>query len=369
MEPLSEYDCYCLNSSHNVNIELNRKKENASILQDRAPEYVRSDLLKLCEEFSDIFLLEGEPVTVNNFYKQELILKDKQAVYVKQYKLPAALKSEVNRQVNKYIEDDIIEPANSPYNNPILLVPKKSDKEKKWRLVVDFRKLNKKLIPDKYPIPRIDDIFDQLGSSRFFSIIDLASGFHQIELMPESRKYCAFSTPLGQLQFKSMMAMAFAKAIPEKAFLYIDDLCVISETENEHLDNLHFVFDICRKTNLKLNPQKCYFFQEEVIYLGHKLTRNGIMPDPGSDVSLIKIGSLRNFYLDLSKNIKIKGVTDGELNSLDTSKITFFIHSLELPFIFHVVSNDFPISTDGLIGRDFLNEYGVSVNYAYWTLD
>ena len=92
------------------------------------------------------------------------------------------------------IKDDIIEPSVSPYNSPILLVPKKSQNEniKKWRLVVDFRQLNKKLSPDKYPLPRIDDILDQLGRTKYFTTLDLMSGFHQFPLQKEARVYSFF---------------------------------------------------------------------------------------------------------------------------------------------------------------------------------
>lgn len=119
--------------------------------------------------------------------------------------------------------------------------------------------------------------------------MDLASGFHQIKLSKESQKACAFSTPLSQFQFKRlpfglsispnsfsrMMAIAFNKIIPDRAFLYIDDLIVLGYSSKNHLVNLRKVFEICRKVNLKLNPSKCEFFRTEVTYLGHRLTNEG----------------------------------------------------------------------------------------------
>lgn len=204
-------------------------------------------------------------------------------------------KPEVERQVKKMLTNKVIEPSVSPYNNPILLVPKKSDTGiKKWRLVVDFRKLNEKLLGDKFPISRIDDIFDSLEDAMYFSVMDLARGFFQIELEPNSRPCSAFSSPLGEFQFtrvayglkeapntfSRMMALAFADIIPSKAFLYIDDICAHGSSGETHIKNLLSVFQICRKRRLKINPNKCQFFREEVIYLGHKLTRNGILPDP-----------------------------------------------------------------------------------------
>lgn len=96
------------------------------------------------------------------------------------YRVPHAHKAEIDRQVKKLKENDLIEPSHSAYNSPLLLVPKKStDNTKKWRLCVDFRALNKKLVPDKFPLPRIDEILDNLGRTKYFSVIDLFSGFWQ----------------------------------------------------------------------------------------------------------------------------------------------------------------------------------------------
>lgn len=101
------------------------------------------------------------------------------------------------------IANDLIEPSTSSYNSPLILVPKKSTNgSKKWRMCVDNRELNRKLIADKYPLPRIDEILDGLGRARYFSCLDLFSGFYQIRLNEESRGYTAFSTDTGTFQWK-----------------------------------------------------------------------------------------------------------------------------------------------------------------------
>lgn len=227
---IHHYDhCYFLESS----MKPSRVSRLLDIIGPKVPENFRERLLLLCELYADIFKMEDEAVPANTFYKQKLILKDKEPVYVRQYKLPVQQKPESERQTLKLLHDGIIEPSTSNYNNPILLVQKKSDSQmKKWRLVVDFRKLNAKLVEEKFQIPRIDDIFDQLGNAYYFSVMDLASGFHHIELDKESRPYTAFSTPLGQFQFtrvpfglnlapnsfSRMMARAFLVIIPKRAF-------------------------------------------------------------------------------------------------------------------------------------------------------
>lgn len=277
-----------------------RTQKLLDILKDKFPKQAPKKLSKLCSDFADIFALEDDPITVNNFYEQKLTLTDDIPVCRKQYKTPRAHKVEIKKQVKKLLKNKIIQNSVSPYNNPIILVPKghaQDPKDRKWRLVVDFRELNKKLIPDKFPLPRIDEILDQLGKAKYFSVIDLISGFHQIPLHQDSRKYTAFSCDSGFYEFtrlpfglsvspnsfSRMMAIAFSGLTPEKAFLYIDDLIVIGINEEHHLNNLKDVFEVC---TLKLNPTKCQFFKSEVTYLGHHLTDKGILPDKSKYVAI-----------------------------------------------------------------------------------
>lgn len=275
-----------------------KDQEKLNRLLKHFPEFAKDNLRNLCSEYVDIFGLESEKMTSNNFYKQKLRLKDSEPVYIKSYRIPHTHKAEVCTQVDKLIEDDIVEPSISEYNSPILLVPKKSlpgTNQKRWRLVVDYRGINKKLVADKFPLPRIDDILDQLGRAKFFSCLDLMSGFHQIELEEGSRDVTSFSTDKGSFRFKRlpygmkiapnsfqrMMSLAFSGLSPEQAFLYMDDLIVIGCSEQHMLKNLRNVFETCRKYNLKLHPDKCTFFCNEVTFLGHKCTDKGILPDDG----------------------------------------------------------------------------------------
>lgn len=160
-------------------------------------------------------------------------------------------------------------------------------------MFIDYRKVNKKLVADRFPSPRIDDILDNLGRAKYFSVIDLYSGFYQVSLEEESRDITTFSTEQGSYRWKvlpfglnivpnsfsRMMNIAFSGLPPERAFLYIDDIIVIGKSENDHMNNLKSVFDILRQRNLKINPEKCRFFQPEVTFLGHKCTAAGILPD------------------------------------------------------------------------------------------
>src|SRR5436190_17446603 len=139
-------------------------------------------------------------------------------VHAKRYKYPEIYKQEVQSQIDKMLGDDIIQHSYSPWSSPIWVVPKKQDAsgKQKYRVVIDYRKLNEKTVNDKFPIPDITDILDKLGKSNYFTTLDLTSGFHQIEVHPDDIPKTAFSTDFGHYEFKRMLF-----DIPE-----IDELCV-----------------------------------------------------------------------------------------------------------------------------------------------
>lgn len=197
--------------------------------------------MSIIREYPDIFALPEDFMSTNNFYEQKLKIIDNEPVYIKNYRTPYMQKEEIRNQVHKLLENDLIEPSTSNYNSPIILVPKKSsDNTKKWRMCIDYRKVNKKLVADKYPLPRIDDVLDGLGRAVFFSVIDLYNGFHQVPLHEESRDITSFSTDEGSFRFKvlpfglmispnsfsRMMQMAFSGLSPDKLFIYMDDIIV-----------------------------------------------------------------------------------------------------------------------------------------------
>lgn len=290
---LSDFDIFTMKKSEQKSHET-RKTRLKEYFSKRTPDYARDDLLNLCMKFADVFALPDDKLTTNNFYTQKLKLKSDDPVYVKNYRLPKTQKDEIDKQVQKLLENDLIEPSISSFNSPLILVPKKSlNGEKKWRMCVDYRMLNKNLVADKFPLPRIDEILDSLGRAKFFSVLDLYSGFWQIPIEANSREMTAFSTDRGAYQWKvlpfginvapnsfsRMMSIAFSGLPPESAFIYMDDLVVIGGSIKHHLSNLEKVFSTCRKFNLKLNPEKCEFFRPEVTFLGHSCTEHGIRPD------------------------------------------------------------------------------------------
>lgn len=251
----------------------------------------------ICAKYPDVFHLPGDKLTVTNLYKQNIPLKPNASpVYVKPYRIPQSQKTEIEKQIKEMLQDNIIEESRSEWSSPLLLVPKKADStgQKRWRIVVDYRKLNQNLQDDKFPLPNITTILDSLSGAIYFTHLDLYQGFYQLDLEPSSRKYTAFVTSSNQYQmtrlpmglktspnaFSRMMTIAMSGLNYEKCFVYQDDLVIFGRNLESHNQNLMDVFGRLREVNLKLNPSKCKFLQKEILYLGHVVSEKGVLPDP-----------------------------------------------------------------------------------------
>ena len=267
----------------------------------------KSQLLKIILKFENIFFLEGEDLTFTNAVKHRIHTKDDVPIHTKSYRYPFIHREEVQRQIHKMLEQGIIRHSSSPWTSPVWIVPKKLDAsgKKKWRLVIDYRKLNEKTIDDRYPIPNINDILDKLGRCMYFTTLDLASGFHQIEVSESDIQKTAFSVENGHYEFLRMpfglknapstfqrvMDNVLREHIGTRCLVYMDDIIVFSTSLTEHLDNLAKIFDTLRKHNLKIQLDKSEFLQKEVAFLGHIVTSEGVKPNPD------KIQAIKNWPL------------------------------------------------------------------------
>lgn len=150
-----------------------------------------------------MFFLPGDYLTHSDSITHSIDVDKQPPINVRPYRLPQIHKEEI---IQNMVESNIIRPSKSPWNSPLLIVPKKSDKDgnKKWRVVVDFRRLNNVTIGDAFPLPNITDIFDQLGKSKYFTTLDLASGFHQIPMDPRDSAKTAFSSNFQHFEFNCM---------------------------------------------------------------------------------------------------------------------------------------------------------------------
>ena len=188
----------------------------------------------------------------------------------------------------------VIQPSASPWASPVVMVHKKDGTH---RFCIDYRQLNAVTKADTYPLPRIDDLLDELGRCRFFSTLDLASGYWQIRVSPASREKTALVTPQGLYEFLVMpFGLTNAPAVfqrlmqrllmglnpesgPDFVTVYIDDILMFSPTLDEHLVHLQVVIRRINEAGLKLKPSKCWFVCQEVEYLGHLVTPQGLRPN------------------------------------------------------------------------------------------
>ncbi|CAK1577914.1 unnamed protein product [Parnassius mnemosyne] len=194
------------------------------------------------------------------------------------------------------LDQGIVRPSESAWRLRIWVVPKKVDAsgKHKWRLVVDFRKLNEKTLDDKYPIPNISDVLDKLGKCQYFTTLDLASGFYQVEMNPQDIAKTAFNVEHGHFEFLRMpMGLKNSPSTFQRVMdnvlrglqnhiclVYLDDIIVFSTSLQEHMVNLDKVFSRFRESNFKIQMDKSEFLKQETAYLGHIITRDGIKPNP-----------------------------------------------------------------------------------------
>lgn len=255
----------------------------------------RREISKLCKEYSDIFYKPGDRLTFTSKVKHNIRTEDEIPVHSKSYRYPYVHTNEIKKQINEMLDKGIIRPSSSPWSSPIWIVPKKMDAsgKQKWRVVVDYRKINEKTIDDRYPIPNINDILDKLGRCNYFSTLDLANGFHQIEMEKNSIEKTAFSVDRGHYEYTRMpfglknapstfqrVMDEILKDIQNKiCMVYMDDIIIFSTGLDEHIRNLKLVFKKLREARLKIQLDKSEFLRKEVEFLGHIITAEGIKPN------------------------------------------------------------------------------------------
>ena len=255
----------------------------------------KSKLNALLKNYQDLFQPPDERLPFTTKVEATIRTTDESPVYSKTYPYPQALKPEVSKQINKLLNDGIIRQSRSPYNSPVWIVPKKADasNEKKYRLVIDYRKINAKTISDKYPIPDTTTVLANLGNNTYFTTLDLASGFHQIPMAEKDIEKTAFSVNNGKYEFvrlpfglknapgifQRVMDDILREHIGKICHVYIDDIIVFGKTLEEHLSNLEKVLETLRKANFKIQPDKSEFLRTEVEFLGFIVSKDGLKPN------------------------------------------------------------------------------------------
>ena len=201
---------------------------------------------------------------------------------------PAELK-ELKVQLQELLDMGFIRPSYSPWGAPVLFVKKK---EGSLRMCIDYRELNKLTVKNRYPLPRIDDLFDQLQGKTVFSKIDLRSGYHQLRIKEEDIPKTAFRTRYDHYEFMVMsfgltnapaafmdlMNRVFKDFLDKFVIVFIDDILVYSSTEEEHEHHLRLVLQWLREHRLYAKFSKCEFWLPQVAFLGHVVGKDGETP-------------------------------------------------------------------------------------------
>lgn len=225
-------------------------------------------------------------------------------VCVKQYRVPFAQREELNKQVKNWENMKIIQKSTSRFNSPLLLVKKQPDGDgkKQFRAVLNYKQLNKACIPQLYPLPLPDELFDLLYGSRIYTVLDVYAAYHQVELEENSRYLTAFSELNDHYEFRMLpfglqssgvgwlyaIHRVLQKFINKNLFVYVDDICLWSSNVNEHIILIKRVLKQLIKYNIKLKPEKCQFLQNHIRYLGYKISKKGLEVDERKTVCIEK---------------------------------------------------------------------------------
>jgi hypothetical protein len=295
------------------------KKKTVTAASRRGPSARQLQMDKIVEEYEDIFtspagvplhcqvkhsidLTPGAPLPNGPIYRRSVLENN-----------------EIKRQIQELLQKGHIRPSSSPCGSPIVLVQKKDGT---WRLCIDYRALNKITVRNRYPIPRIDDLLDQLKGAKYFSKIDLKSGYHQVPIEPSDVWKTAFKSKEGLFEW---LVMPFGLTNAPATFMrlmddilrpftnsfvvvYLDDILIFSQSWEEHLHHIRQVLQTLRQHKLCANLEKCTFGMTEVQYLGYIIDEQGVHVDPAkvqvirdwpSPTTLTELRSflgLANFY-------------------------------------------------------------------------
>lgn len=309
--------------SSEVNSEL---VEMLRINESQLGERERESLVRVVNKYRNVFSVNDDDLGFCRTVTHSIDVGDCKPIKQRYRRLHPPIKDKVEEELAKMERQGVIEKSVSPWCSPLVPVRKKDGSV---RICIDYRKLNSVTKVNCYPLPHIEDNLSQFEGAKFFSTLDLLSGYHQVALDNESKEKTAFSTERGLYQFRVMPQGACGSpatfqnlmnvvlgGIPTRhALAYLDDILVMGTSFDDHLRNLEEVFSRLLDHGLKLSVKKCQLFRESVNYLGHVLTRDGVKPSDHNVKALMslpipktvrdvkRINGLVNYYSRFIPNI------------------------------------------------------------------
>jgi hypothetical protein len=310
------------------------------------------ELGALLKEFDDVFATP-DALPPHRVYDHAISLEAQHApINCRPYRYSPFQKDEIERQVAEMIKAGLIVPSMSPYASHVLLVKKKDGE---WRFCVDYRRLNSSTIKNKFPLPVVDELFNELAGAQFFSKLDLRAGYHQIRMRESDEEKTAFKTHSGHFQFRVMpfgltnapatfqclMNSIFSEQIRRCVIVFLDDILVYSRSWLDHLTHLRLVLQTLRSHQLFAKISKCSFAQDSISYFGHIISRTGVAtdventkamlawPTPTSATELRGFLGLTGYY---RKFVKGYGILAKPLTNLLTKKGFEWSEQAEIAF-------------------------------------
>ena len=236
---------------------------------------------RLLLEYQDIFSLEPHEIGCTDVTEHDIELLDHEPFKERFRHITPPLVEEVRQHIQEMVDGGAIRPSQSPWCNAVVLVRKKDGS---LCFCIDFQHLNAKTKNDSYPLSWMQETMESMVGTRYFSCMDLKSGFWQVKMLEKARQYTVFTVgsmgmyeflcmPYGLCNtpatFQRLMQNCLGELNLTYTLIYLDDVIVYSRTEEEHLTRLRAVFERFRESGLKLKPSKCNFFRTEINYLGH----------------------------------------------------------------------------------------------------
>lgn len=253
---------------------------------------LEQDMVKgLLKKHASVFSSSEGDLGCTTLLSHDIPLLDDRPVRQRFRRIPPADYDAVKAHIRQLLDNRVIRESCSPFASPIVLVKKKDGS---LRMCIDYRQLNSRTRRDAFPLPRIEETLDSLSGAKWFSTIDLSSGYHQIPVTESDRFKTAFCTPFGLFEFNRMpfglcnapstfqrlMERIFGDQNGQHLWLYLDDIIIFSSNTAEHLKRLELVLERLQREGIKAKLEKCRFFQTEVRYLGHLISQEGVSTDP-----------------------------------------------------------------------------------------
>ena len=315
-------------------------------------EHLQKEAKEMLKRNAKVFSKTDMDIGRTNLVKHHIKLTDPVPLKEAYRRIPPQMYDEVKAHIQEMLNLGAIRPSNSPWASAIVLVRKKDGR---LRFCIDLRRLNNRTIKDAYSLPKIESILDSLIGAQIFSTLDLKAGYWQVEMAEECKAYTAFTCgPLGFYEcdtmpfgatnapatFQRLMHDCLGDLNMNWCIVYLDDIIIFSDTQEEHLKRLEAVFQKLDAVGLKLKPSKCFFFREEIEYLGHVVSGKGVATNPKKVEAVTKwptqksvydvrsflgfVGYYKRFIKDFSKIAKpIREVITGlENQSKGTAKKT-----------------------------------------------